>query len=298
MKKDKNILLAFLLNLSFSLLELVGGVFTGSVAILSDAIHDAVDALSIGISYWFERKSKKTPNATYTYGYARYSVLGGAITTLLLIVGSVIVMLNAFWRVVVPTEIHYDGMLVLSLIGILVNGVAAYFTREGDSVNQKAVNLHMLEDVLGWIVVFLGAVVMRFTKLSLLDPLLSIAVSGYILFHAIGNLKNAVDILLEKAPRAIREDSVRTQLLKITGVLDIHHIHLWTLDGEMACATMHIVMNPVEPGLKHIVRHTLRDMGIAHATIEWETPNETCEDVRCCGSGLLPNCSHHHTHHH
>ena len=153
---EKNILVAFVLNLTFSLIEIVGGLFTNSVAILSDAIHDFGDAFSIGVSYFLERKSKKKPDETYTYGYLRYSVLGAFITTIVLTIGSIVVLTGAVLRIIYPEPLHYEGMILLSILGIVINFLAAYKTREGDSLNQKAVNLHMLEDVLNWVVVFVG----------------------------------------------------------------------------------------------------------------------------------------------
>ena len=148
MKTEKNILIAFILNLAFSIFEFAGGIFTGSVAIISDAVHDIGDAASIGISYFFEKKSKKQPDEKYTYGYARYSIIGSVITTLILLFGSVMVIFNAINKIIEPTEINYNGMIIIAIIGVCVNFCAAFLTREGDSLNQKAVNLHMLEDVL------------------------------------------------------------------------------------------------------------------------------------------------------
>ena len=176
MKTERNILIAFILNLAFSVFEFVGGIITGSVAIMSDAVHDIGDATSIGISYLLEKKGEK------------YSLIGAFITTLTLLIGSSITIYNAIRRLFVPTEIHYEGMIVFAIVGVCVNLCAAFVTREGDSLNQKAVNLHMLEDVLGWIVVLVGAVVMRFTDFSLLDPIMSIGVSAFILINAIRNL--------------------------------------------------------------------------------------------------------------
>ena len=163
MKTEKNILIAFILNFAFSIFEFLGGIFTNSVAILSDAIHDIGDALSIGISYFLEKKSKKEPDEKYTYGYARYSVLGATITTAILMVGSVLVIINAIDRILNPVEINYNGMIIFAIFGVIVNFLAAYFTKEGNSINQRSVNLHMIEDVLGWIVVLIGALIMRFT---------------------------------------------------------------------------------------------------------------------------------------
>ena len=157
MKSDRSILIAFLLNLSFSIFELFGGFFTNSVAIMSDAVHDFGDAISIGVSYFLEKVSKKKPDSKYTYGYVRYSVLGALVTNIILILGSVLVIIGGVKRFIVPVNINYDGMIVFAIFGVIVNFGAAYFTKKGDSLNQKAVNLHMLEDMLGWVVVLLGA---------------------------------------------------------------------------------------------------------------------------------------------
>ena len=152
MKTEKNIRIAFFLNLAFSIFELIGGLFTGSVAILSDALHDVADAASIGLSWLLEKKSQKRPDEHYTYGYGRFSVLGSVITTVILLAGSTVVISNAVERIMHPTAIRYDGMILFAIVGVCVNLAAAFVTREGDSLNQKAVNLHMLEDVLGWAV--------------------------------------------------------------------------------------------------------------------------------------------------
>ncbi len=176
MKTERNILIAFILNLAFSIFEFVGGIITGSVAIMSDAVHDIGDAASIGVSYFLEKKGEK------------YSIIGAFITTFTLLIGSIVTICNAIGRLMEPAKINYDGMIVFAIVGVCVNLCAAFVTREGDSLNQKAVNLHMLEDVLGWIVVLVGAVVMRFTDFILLDPIMSIGVSAFILINAIRNL--------------------------------------------------------------------------------------------------------------
>ena len=167
MKTDKNILIAFLLNLSFSIFEFFGGIFTGSVAISSDALHDLGDALSIGLSYILEKISKKKADKKYTYGYIKYSIIGSIITTTILLVGGVLVIYNSVIRIFNPMPINYNGMLIFALIGMIVNIVASYYTKDGDSLNQKSVNLHMLEDVLGWIVVLVASIIMKYTNIKI-----------------------------------------------------------------------------------------------------------------------------------
>ena len=296
MKTEKNILIAFILNLSFSIFEFLGGVFTGSVAILSDAIHDVGDAMSIGVSYFLEKKSKKQPDETYTYGYARFSVIGGVITTLILLFGSIAVIYNAIVRIVNPVEINYNGMIIFAVVGVIVNFCAAYFTREGDSLNQKAVNLHMLEDVLGWVVVLVGAIIMRFTDISVIDPIMSIIVALFIFINAIKNLKEVLDLFLEKIPNNISIDEIKKHLMHIDGIIDIHHIHIWSMDGHNNYATMHIVADENSHTIKDKIREELKEHGIGHATLEIENPDDHCHEVHC-HIEHTHHSGHHHHHH-
>lgn len=298
MKTERNILIAFILNLFFSLFEFIGGIFTGSVAIISDAVHDLGDAASIGISYFLERKSKKQPDSSYTYGYLRYSVLGGVITTLILLFGSAAVIYNAILRIISPAEINYNGMIIFAIFGVAVNFIAALVTKDGDSLNQKAVNLHMLEDVLGWVVVLIGAVVMRFTDFSIIDPLLSIAVAIFILINAIKTLKEILELLLEKIPHGIEIEEIKEHLLEIEGVLDVHHIHIWSMDGQNNYATMHIVTNSNAGEIKEKVRHELAEHNIGHATLEIEAEGEHCHEQNCTVDTAASHHGHHHHHHH
>ena len=294
MKTEKNILLAFILNLAFSVFEFVGGIFTGSVAIVSDAVHDMGDAASIGISYFLEKKSKKQPDEKYTYGYARFSVLGSIITTVILLFGSVLVIFNAVNRIIEPTEINYNGMIIFAIIGTSINFAAAFLTRDGKSLNQKAVNLHMIEDVLGWVVVLLGAIVMRFTDFALIDPIMSIGVAVFILVHAIKNLKEAIDLFLEKTPHGITIQEMREHIAQLEGVLDVHHIHIWSMDGQAHYATMHIVTNADAHQIKEKIRAEAREHGISHVTLELESEGEPCHEKNCSVTFTANALCHHH----
>lgn len=296
MKTEKNILIAFILNISFALIELIGGIITNSVAILSDSIHDLGDAMSIGIAFFLEKKSKKEANARYTYGYVRYSVLGGVITTIILLVGSILVIINASKRLLMPEQVNYQGMIIFAILGIILNMLAAYATKEGDSINQKSVNLHMLEDVLGWIVVLIGAIIMNFTDFSRLDSILSIIVALYILIHALMNLKEELDIFLEKTPRDIDLEELNKHLLKIDGVEDIHHIHVWSIDGYHNYATMHIVTKEKNlTKIKKDIRKELSEHNICHSILE--TEDEACDDKECHVDFKIENHHHHHHNH-
>lgn len=294
MKSEKNILIAFLLNLCFSIFEILGGLFTNSIAIVSDAIHDFGDSISIGLSYFLERKSKRKPDNKYTYGYIRYSLLGGIITNTILMVGSILVIYNAVLRIINQEVINYDGMIIFSVIGIIVNFLAAYFTREGDSLNQKSVNLHMLEDVLGWIVVFIGAIIMKFTNISIIDSILSILVALFIFVNATKNFKEIVDLFLEKTPHGIDILKLKEHLLKIDKVRDIHHIHVWSIDGYHSYATMHVVTDGDNKKVKELVKEELKEHGISHTTIELENIDEVCVDDECKVNDVYMGHGHHH----
>lgn len=298
MKTQKNILIAFLLNLSFSIFEFIGGTLTGSVAIASDAIHDLGDAMSIGLAYLLERKSKEKPNKTYTYGYARYSVLGSFITTMILIFGSAFVIYRAVERLFHPEVINYNGMIIFAIFGVVMNVAAAYVTRDTSSLNQKAVNLHMIEDVLGWIVVLIGSIVMKFTNFIAIDSILSLIVAGYILYNAIGNLNAVLNLFLEKSPENIKIDEIKSHLLELDGVKDIHHIHFWSLDGNNHFITMHVVTCVEGDIIKERIREELKELGICHATLELERPGEICEHDECELEFEVDTHHHHHHHHH
>lgn len=297
MKTDKNILIAFILNVAFAIFELFGGIFTNSIAIISDAIHDMGDALSIGISYILEKKSKKEPDKQYTYGYGRYSVIGATITTVILLVGSCLVVINAIKRIINPVKIHYEGMIIFALFGVIINLVAAFFTRKGESINQKSVNLHMLEDVLGWGIILLGAIIIKFTSISIIDPLMSTVVALFILINSIKNLKTILDLFLEKTPNNIAIDEIKEHLLEMKNIKDVHHIHVWSIDGINNYATMHVVTIKNNIKIKEKIREELKKHGISHVTIEIEGLDEICNDINCHVENTTTTSLPHHHHH-
>ena len=279
--------------MSFAIFEFIGGSITNSVAIISDSIHDMGDALSIGVSFFLEKKSKKNPDDKYTYGYVRYSVIGSLITTCILLVGSILVIYNAIKRLFNPVVINYNGMIIFAVIGVIVNFAAACFTKDGESLNQKSVNLHMIEDVLGWLVVFIGAIIMRFTNIAILDSFLSILVAAYILVNALKNFEVILDLFLEKVPSGLSIDEIKHHLLELKHVLDVHHIHIWSIDGYNNYATMHVVVNKNTNKIKDEIRVELKKHGISHVTIEIETDDEKCESQKCKIESILSKRHHH-----
>lgn len=294
----KKIMIAFLLNILFSIIEIIGGVITNSVSIMSDAIHDFGDALSIGISLLLEKISKKKPNDKYTYGYIRYSILGALITTIILTIGSILVIISSINRLFNPVIINYDGMIIFAILGVIINFCAAYFTKGGKSMNQKAVNLHMLEDVLGWALVLVGSILMKYTDIRFIDSVMSIGIALFILINSFKNLKEIIDLFLEKVPNDISIDELREHIMEIKGVMDVHHIHVWSMDGYNNYSTMHVVIDEKNNvfEIKNKIRDEMLEHGIVHTTIEIEDSKFDCDNREC--DILVDTEIHHHHHHH
>ena len=282
-----NIKIAFLLNLGFSILEFIGGFLTNSISIFTDSIHDFGDSISIGVSYLLEKKSQKKSNNTYTYGYLRYSLLGAIITSIVLLTGSIIVLYNAIPRLVHVEEINYDAMIIFAVFGVIINGYAAYRTSHADKHNEKAINLHMLEDVMGWIAVLIGSILIKAFKLYIIDPILSILIAIYILYHVYRYLKEVFYIFMEKTPDNININELKNDIKdNFKTINDIHHIHVWTLDGVNNYLTAHILLNDNISKkdiitIKQDIKKYLVSKNIEHSTLEIEYLEEECKSKNC-----------------
>ncbi|MDR2058155.1 MAG: cation diffusion facilitator family transporter [Dysgonamonadaceae bacterium] len=277
-----NIALAFFLNLSFCIIELIGGLLTNSIAILSDALHDFGDSVALGLAWIFQKISGRKPTPQYTYGYKRFSLLSAFINSVILITGSIFVFYESIQRILSPSEINAQGMLLLAVLGVIVNGAAIFRLKKGNSVNERVVSLHLLEDVLGWIAVLIVSVIMMFVDLPILDPLLSIGISIYILYNVYRNLKTIFLVILQGKPANINEKEIAEKLKNLPGVEDIHDLHIWTMDSEYNVLTVHLVLNAsgamVEQQKIRLDAHLLlKSLGIQHATIEIECADENCE---------------------
>ncbi|MDY5857679.1 MAG: cation diffusion facilitator family transporter [Porphyromonas sp.] len=282
-----NILVAFLLNLGFTIVELVGGLYTGSVAILSDALHDAGDCVSLGLAWYLERLSIKGRDKHFSYGYKRFSLLSALLISSILLVGSLIMIYTAIGKVLNPTPVQAEGMFALALLGIAINGYAAWRMMGNASLSDRALRLHLLEDVLGWVAVLVVSIVMYFVELPILDPLLSIVISLWILYNVYHNLRDTLHILLQGVPEGIDTEALEQELRTLPAVLDVHDIHVWTMNGQEHIASLHVVHSCEVCGdasaiaeLKHQVRHIAEHHGLNHITIELDPEGEACG--ACC----------------
>ena len=285
-ENTKALRIAFWLNLSFSIIEIVGGVFTNSMAILSDAVHDLGDSITIGGALYFQKVSERRRDKHFSYGYKRFSTLSALLTFAILVISSIWIVVNSIPRILNPQEVNSEGMLVLALIGITFNGLAVFKMQGKDSLNTRAVRLHLLEDVLGWIAVLIGGIVIYFTNLFIIDPILSLIIATYIAFNALKNIKSVSKIFLQGIPEDIDMAKVKADIKELNDVFDLHDLHSWSMDGEFNILTIHVVISEecdraraVE--IKSEVRHILSHNNIQHVTIEIETAAEKCELEDC-----------------
>jgi cobalt-zinc-cadmium efflux system protein len=281
-----NIKRAFWVNLIFTVIEIIGGIYTNSLAILSDAVHDLGDSLSLGMAWYFEKYSKKSRDNKYSYGYRRYSLLSATINSFVICLSSIFILTQAIPRLIHPQHSDAKGMIVLAILGIIANGYALFGLNKNESVNERTVFFHLLEDVLGWVAVLIGAIIMLWKDWPIIDPILSVLIALYIFWNVFKNLRNAVRIFLQGIPKNISMKQIRADLLDLTFVGDLHDLHVWSMDGDYHVATMHVCLksdyNLSElQVLKSQVMDVLKRHEVQHATIEFEHSEDPCDLEDC-----------------
>jgi cobalt-zinc-cadmium efflux system protein len=274
--------IAFFINLGFSVIELIGGLYTNSMAILSDALHDLGDSMSLGVSWYFQKVARKGRDREFSYGYRRFSVLGAVINSLVLVVGSILILTEAIPRLFNPATPDAQGMIYLAIGGILANGLAAYKLHGGHSLNERAVYLHLLEDVLGWVATLIAALIMLYQDWPIVDSLLAIFISLFILFNVYKNLKKALKIILQGTPEEINPKRIDELLRAIPKVISTHDCHIWSMDGQYHILSIHLVVEKYNElqelsEIKQKAKDLLKKEHIDHATIEFETEDEKCD---------------------
>lgn len=288
----KNLKTAFFLNLAFTILELFGGWYVNSVAIVSDAVHDLGDSLSLGTSWYLDRLSKKKATETYSFGYRRFSLLGALINAIVLIIGSVFVIREAILRLQNPEMSDAKGMFYFAIVGVAVNGFAAWKLSQGKTLNEKVISWHLLEDVLGWVAVLITSIILIFYPNSYLDPALSLLISVYILWNVIQRLRQTVFLFLQGQPTDVDKAAIEKEILAIEKVQSTHHTHIWSLDGEHHVFTSHVKLQPIISleellRVKNELKQIMKNYPFEHYTIETEIDGESCE--------LLKDEDHSHT---
>jgi len=280
--KTGNLKVAFFLNLVFTVIEIIGGIYTGSLAILSDALHDLGDSFSIGLSWYFQKLANRKSDKKYSFGYRRYSVLGALINAIILFIGSVFILSEAIPAIWNPNEVDEAGMLVIAVFGVLVNGAAVLRLKGATSLNEKVISLHLLEDVLGWMAVLIGALLIMFLNWYIIDPILSVLISLYIIYNVFKNLRMAISIMMQSIPASINLEDIEKTILALPEVSNVHDCRVWSMDGEYNVLSAHVVLHKecdisTLTEVKCQIKGQLIERGINHSTLEFERPEEACD---------------------
>ena len=282
---SKRIGWAFFLNVGFTVVELVGGLLTNSTAIMADAVHDLGDSLAIGLAWVLARLSRRPPSENFSYGFRRFSLLGSLLNGIVLVLGSIWVLNSAIPRLFDPVMPVTEGMFGLAIFGIAVNGFAAFKLSKGNTLNERMLNWHLLEDVLGWVAVLIVSIVLMFKHWPILDPILSIAFTLFVLVNVARNLWKTIRLFLQGTPEELSLAPIREALITLEGVAAIHHLHVWSLDGEQHVLSAHLVLAQnlamqEQLTLKLKIAESLQQFKFEHTTIEFELKDETCRDAK------------------
>lgn len=300
---EGNLLVAFLLNLAFTILEIAGGLLTNSVAILSDAVHDAGDCFSLGLAWYLQRLASTRADAKFTYGYRRLSSLGALITGMVLIGGLVVIGWKAIERLRNPEPVFAPGVVGMAVAGILFNGFAAWRMSGGRSLLEKVVSWHLLEDTLGWAAVLIGGVLILLTGATWIDPVLSLGIGLFVLWNVFLNLRKVLYVFLQATPPDFDVETFAQELMRLPNFVGVHHTQVWTLDGDSHVLSTHIVLRSDSTReditrAKRSVNELLERQHFEHITVEVELAGETCaahcHDEHCSAEHV----EHDHTHQH
>jgi len=270
MTTNRAVWLAFFLNLSFTIVEFIAGGVFGSSTVLADSVHDLGDAIAIGLSAYLETISNREEDSHYTLGYKRFSLLGALITAVILMTGSVFVILENITKLFNPQPVNDEGILWLGIIAVTINVLASLMVRKGKTKNESILSLHFLEDTLGWVAVILMAIILRFTDWYILDPLLSLVISFFILSKAIPRFWSTLKIFLDAVPEGVDIEQVKSDLEQLDHVASVNQLNLWTMDGLEKNAIVHVCLEHVKhmDVCKESIRDLLKERGFQNVTIE------------------------------
>ena len=299
MTTKRAVWLAFFLNLSFAIVEFIAGGIFGSSAVLADSVHDLGDALAIGLSAFLETISNREEDSRYTLGYKRFSLLGALITAVILMTGSVFVILENLTKLFHPQPVNDEGILWLGIIAVTINVLASLVVRKGKTKNESILSLHFLEDTLGWVAVILMAIILRFTDWYILDPLLSLVISFFILSKALPRFWSTLRIFLDAVPEGVDIEQVTSDLEQLEYVASVNQLNLWTMDGLEKNAIVHVCLEQIEDmeASKTAIRHHLKDIGFHNITIEVDSDQDSHACHKRDIHAIESQSGHDHHHH-
>ncbi|HBC32116.1 MAG TPA: cation transporter [Clostridiales bacterium] len=273
--REKNVGFAASLNILFTIIELIGGLLTNSLALLADALHDFGDSIALVVAWFAEKKAKKPATSKMTFGYRRLSLFSALFTVVILITGSLLVLSRAIPRLINPEQVNSEGIILIAIFGVIINGFGFFRLKTGMSQSEKVLSWHLLEDILGWVVLLIGAILIRFLNNPIIDPIMTIGFTVFVLWGVSRNTKEIFNLLLEGVPEHINIDKIKEAVLSINGVEKIHDVHIWSLEGETDILTAHVVVKDrylQEPDrIKQTIKRKLEEHHIEHSTLELES---------------------------
>ena len=281
-RQGRSLIMSIVLNLGFAVAELIFGLIANSLALVADSIHDASDAVALGLSYFGLKMSERAPNTRRTFGYRKVRILTAFINALVLAGLTVFVVRAAVLRILHPEPVKSPVLIVMAIAGLLVNGAAVLLLRrDRESLNIRAAMWHLLEDFFGWVAVLVGGVIIHFTGWYVVDPILSLAVSAFVIWGAYSVFRQSASILIDSTPHDVSFDTVRRFILDFApAITGVHDLHVWTIgEGERALMA-HLKVKDAEVSSFHPMltklECALRDnFGLNHVTLELEC--EVCK---------------------
>ena len=272
-KKSSNLTLSIGLNLGFSIAEFFFGSLFSSAAISADAVHDLGDAILLTITLILNKLSKKKPTSTMSYGYKRFAALGALLNAGVILWLSYTMAISVYYEFTFPhvhPYVNVPGLMIVSIVGILVNLFAATRLYGSKNILDRTVSLHLIEDLLGWILTFITSVLISFSGLHILDRVASLCILLFISWGAISNAWGVLKILTQRAPSIKKLNKIKKQILAVEGVLKIENIHFWSLDGAEHIFTARIFVSDISRAteIRKKISHFLPDFQIVDSTIE------------------------------
>lgn len=282
--REKNVGFAAALNILFTVIELIGGFLTNSLALIADALHDFADSFALIIAWYAEKKVKQPATSKMTFGYRRLSLLSATFTIIVLVTGSLFVLTQAIPRLISPEPVNAEGMVLIAVIGVTINGLGYFRLKKGMSQSEKVLSWHLLEDILGWVVLLTGSIIMRFWNKPVIDPIMTIGFTVFVLWGVSKNAKEVFNLLLEGVPEYIDIDEIKKSILSVEGVKMIHDLHVWSLEGETDLLTAHVVVEDkylqTPDKMRQAIKIKLGEHHIEHSTLELESEG-LCSGKEC-----------------
>lgn len=285
---DKRVAAAVGVNIGLTIVQIVAGVLSGSLALVADAIHNLSDALSLVIAFFARRIGKRPADARMTFGYGRAEVVAALVNYTTLIVIAIYLAAEGIERLFNPQQVEGWIVVIVAGVALVIDTVTALLVHRlsKDSSNMRAAFLHNVADALGSVAVIVGGTLILLYDWRLVDPIVTLLISGYILWHSWLGIVPVIRVLMLGTPEGTDLDDVLTALQAIDGVNSVHHVHVWYMQENQAALEAHVVLDGTrsEVAVKQAVKTLLqRRFSIAHSVLELEAPDEICTDQRVIG---------------